>query len=320
MIPVISIIIPVYNKEKYIRETLESILAQSYKNWELICVDDVSTDSSYEIVSSIKDDRISLIRNTKYNGANYCRNYGLAIAKGEFVMFVDADDLLLADCVSHRVNAIEKSNLDCCVFTLGTFYKQIGDSNSLWIPNSKQPLIDFLQHKLPWQTMQPIWRRNFLIDIGGFDETFQRLQDVELHTRALLSPKFKLKQVAGEPDCYFRIDEQRKNFKQYAFLEKWIRSSIQYYHKFYDKLPNKRLNRYVIGTIFKTYLQLFYSYKANTISKIEFDKLHDLFMEWLNLQSIGFKGKMSFKLARFFNLAPIKLPGINLLISKLIVL
>jgi glycosyltransferase involved in cell wall biosynthesis len=317
--PLISIIVPVYNKEKYILETIQSVLNQTYDNWELLFIDDGSSDNSCEIVKSVQDHRIFLQINTENRGANYCRNYGLSIAKGDYVIFLDADDLLLAHCLKNRVFEIEKNEFDCCVFTLGTFYHKIGDSNHLWIPNSNQPLIDFLQHVLPWQTMQPIWKKEFLNKIGGFDISFIRLQDVEMHTRALLVSDFKIKLVRGNPDCFFRIDEQRKNFKQFVFLQKWISAAIQYYNKFYALLPNKKQKRYLLGTIYKTYLQLFYSFKAKTISKAEFDNLYKTMNAWISQQDFGFKVNLCFKIAYYLNLFPLKIPGVNLIISKIIV-
>ena len=89
----ISIIIPVYNKEKYIRETILSVINQSYSNLEIIIVNDGSTDTSKEICMEFqkKDDRIKLI-NTDNHGAGHARNIGIDIAKGKYISFIDADD------------------------------------------------------------------------------------------------------------------------------------------------------------------------------------------------------------------------------------
>ena len=90
-----SIIIAVYNKEKYIGQTIESILKQKYENYELILIDDGSTDSSYEICKEYanKNKKIRFLHH-KNEGVSVTRNRGLQVAKGEYVLFVDADDLL----------------------------------------------------------------------------------------------------------------------------------------------------------------------------------------------------------------------------------
>lgn len=94
--PYFSVVIPLYNKEKYIEKTLESVLNQTFENFEIIVVDDGSTDASYEIVRSIKDARIRLIRQEN-GGPSKARNCGIREAKGEFIAFLDADDEWLAE-------------------------------------------------------------------------------------------------------------------------------------------------------------------------------------------------------------------------------
>ena len=91
----ISIIIPVYNVEKYLRECLDSILAQSYKDFEIILVDDGSTDSSGNICDeySMKYENIKVLHKNN-NGLSSARNAGLDIAQGEYILFIDSDDVV----------------------------------------------------------------------------------------------------------------------------------------------------------------------------------------------------------------------------------
>lgn len=88
----VSIIVPVYNAEKYIKETIDSVLAQSYKNFELILVDDISTDNSVKVIESVEDPRIILHRVEGNAGAYAARNKGLELSKGRYIAFLDADD------------------------------------------------------------------------------------------------------------------------------------------------------------------------------------------------------------------------------------
>lgn len=90
----VSVIIPLYNSERFIRKCVESLLAQTYNNFEIIVVDDASTDNSLKIVQSIaqKDSRVKVYFGKKYSGVSAVRNAGLTNAKGEFVCFVDSDD------------------------------------------------------------------------------------------------------------------------------------------------------------------------------------------------------------------------------------
>lgn len=96
----VSIILPVYNGEKWLREAIESVRLQSETDWELIIIDDSSEDSSYQLAGSAasKDSRIKTFQ-IEHSGPGGARNKGLEIAKGNFIMFLDADDMLLPDSI-----------------------------------------------------------------------------------------------------------------------------------------------------------------------------------------------------------------------------
>lgn len=107
----ISIIIPVYNVEKYINECLDSILSQSYGNYEVILVDDGSSDSSPDICRQYCDkDRRFIYLRKENGGASSARNYGLRIAKGEYIYFVDSDDRLCDDCLKKLTDNIGEND------------------------------------------------------------------------------------------------------------------------------------------------------------------------------------------------------------------
>jgi glycosyltransferase involved in cell wall biosynthesis len=91
--PLISVIMPVYNGEKFVRETIDSVLNQTYQNFEFIIVNDGSIDSTQQIISSYDDKRIVLLNLTRNQGVSNARNRGTDISKGEFIAFCDADDL-----------------------------------------------------------------------------------------------------------------------------------------------------------------------------------------------------------------------------------
>lgn len=94
----VSIIMPSYNTAKYICESIESVMSQTYKNWELIIVDDCSTDDTDSIVAHyLSDKRINYIKNEKNSGAAVSRNRALREAKGRWIAFLDSDDLWMPD-------------------------------------------------------------------------------------------------------------------------------------------------------------------------------------------------------------------------------
>ena len=108
MSDLVSIIMPSYNTGRFISETIESVLAQSYSNWELIIVDDCSTDNTDEVIEDyISDDRIKYIKNDKNSGAAISRNRALREAKGKWIAFLDSDDLWEAQKLEKQITFME---------------------------------------------------------------------------------------------------------------------------------------------------------------------------------------------------------------------
>lgn len=118
MSPKISIIIPVYNAGKYLLKCLNSVVAQTYSNLEIICVDDSSRDESLSIIKGIaqNDIRIKIIQKEN-EGVSLARNVGLKVATGEYVMFVDADDWIDKDTCKIALSAILQENADVMMWT-----------------------------------------------------------------------------------------------------------------------------------------------------------------------------------------------------------
>ena len=106
----ISIIVPVYNAEKFIKETIRSVLSQTKQEWELLLVDDCSTDSSASIIESFDDDRIRLIKMEDNLGAYAARNRGVKEAEGRYIAFLDADDLWEPEKLEHEYAFMTERN------------------------------------------------------------------------------------------------------------------------------------------------------------------------------------------------------------------
>ncbi len=105
--PLVSVIMPAYNGEKYIGKAIESILNQTYRNWELVIVDDCGCDQTMEIVHGFQDDRISIIHNEKNEGIAYSRNKAIASSKGKYIAILDDDDVALPERLSLQVRFLE---------------------------------------------------------------------------------------------------------------------------------------------------------------------------------------------------------------------
>ena len=262
--PLVSIICPLYNKKNYVQETIDSVINQTYTNWEMIIVDDGSTDGSYELVEEIykSNDGIKLYHRSDFKqnkGGSVCRNVGIELAKGEFILFLDADDLLIKECLANRIDlqahfpgqdmyifpeTYFKENIDNVVKRRGwnwldrLLYKCSTEKKAYFLRR-------FLKYYLPFQTTCVLWSVQTLKMIDGFDETFQRLQDPEIHTKALLQETVKIKDfLFSQPaDAYIRLDEQRHIHSMGTLKEKYlahIESSEKFVSKFKAALQENK--------------------------------------------------------------------------------
>lgn len=114
--PLVSVITPAYNSQEFLRQTIESIVDQSYKNWELILIDDASSDDTVNIINKYVSEfnNIRLIKNKVNLGAGVARNRGIHAAKGDFIAFLDADDLWNPNKLEIQINHMLKNNVDVC--------------------------------------------------------------------------------------------------------------------------------------------------------------------------------------------------------------
>ena len=124
----ISIIMPSYNTGKYISEAIKSVIAQTYDKWELIIVDDCSTDNTDDVVADFKDARIKYIKNNINRGAAICRNRALKEAKGKWIAFLDSDDIWAPEKLKHQLLFMKKTGYG---FTYTDYRTQL---NGKWLP------------------------------------------------------------------------------------------------------------------------------------------------------------------------------------------
>lgn len=116
----VSIIMPSWNTGKYIAESIQSVLAQTYTNWELIIVDDCSTDNTDEVIANFCDKRIRYFKNTQNSGAALTRNRALREANGEWIAFLDSDDIWLPEKLEKQIEFMKRNNY---VFSYHDFEK-----------------------------------------------------------------------------------------------------------------------------------------------------------------------------------------------------
>ncbi len=191
LMPLISVIIPAYNAEKTIKETINSVLNQTFSDFELIVINDGSKDATLEIISQITDPRLKVI---SYNnaGASVSRNRGFRNSIGEFIAFLDADDLWTPDKLAAQLAAL-KNHPECdvayswtdCIDESSQFLRRGGYTTVNGDAYAHLLLSDILENG-----SSPLIRRQAFLDIGGFDESLPAGQDWDLYLRLAVKHQF----------------------------------------------------------------------------------------------------------------------------------
>ncbi len=204
MKPEVSIIIPTYNSEAYIAQALESVLHQTYSNFEIILVDDASTDSTVEIANSFGDRRLKIISNKQNRGVSYGRNCGIKAAKGNWIALLDSDDWYAPQRLEKLLLIARQENADLVADDLNLIRDRESQPwSTLLQENEQKPssvrLIDAVEFvvsdrpnpinaKRNWSFgyTKPMMRREFLIQHGiEYDETIHVGEDYVLYLECL---------------------------------------------------------------------------------------------------------------------------------------
>lgn len=189
MNPLVSIIIPTYNRAHLICETLDSILEQTYTNWECIVVDDGSTDNTAKVLAHYieKDNRFQYYQRPKekIKGPNSCRNYGFEMSKGAYINWFDSDDVYLKEALETFVSNINE-DVDvviCKLVKIDSSTNEVIGYNRIF---SENLLAKYYTGFLSFYTCGPLWRKTFLEkQIELFDENIRFLDDWDFNLRML---------------------------------------------------------------------------------------------------------------------------------------
>lgn len=191
----VSIIIPTYNRANLISETLDSIIIQTYTNWECIIVDDGSTDNSFEIINKYvkKDSRFQLFSRptNRMKGANACRNFGFEKSKGDYIKWFDSDDIMYTNFIKSQVIILEnEKKYDFCICLADSFMDNT--SKKITFKANRTPSNDKLTAYLTknhyFFTASPLWKKSFLNNKTLFDEELSDSQESDFHFNILSKP------------------------------------------------------------------------------------------------------------------------------------
>ena len=268
--PAISVIMPVYNAERHLNDAVCSILTQTFQDFELLIIDDGSTEQSLPILYSFKDPRIQILTNETNRGTYPTRNRGLQLAKGKYIAVMDADDIALPDRLLTQYNYMEK-HTDVCVIGAGTMF---------WPYSDMQPNADSIRAVLLLNNCfihsSLFIRKELMTSLGGYDERFTYAADYDLVCRIALKGKLEILQ---QPFVQYRWHDQqisicKKEEQQYfaeqirnAYRKAFIRQYLlpDMYEPAPFMLSHSRMNLVIALFIYARFLNsCFYSKLAET--------------------------------------------------------
>lgn len=190
----ISILMPIYNRENLIIETLRSIVSQTYQDWECIIVDDGSTDATKKVVTQFieNDARFKLISrpDTYQKGPSSCRNFAFEISQGEYIQFFDSDDIMHKNHLLEKMNKIAENDGVICKLKLfeGTFDNNLFDfSDQEDLKSSTSFFDDFVMGKFEMMMVAPLWKKKFIENFMPIKVHMHMLEDHDLYARALFA-------------------------------------------------------------------------------------------------------------------------------------
>ncbi|MGA2985432.1 MAG: glycosyltransferase [Terriglobia bacterium] len=206
--PIVSVVIPTYNRADIVARAIKSVACQTFAGWELLVVDDGSADDTEKVVASFGDQRIRYLRHERNRGQSSAQNTGIRSSRGAYVAFLDSDDEWMPEKLAKVVACFEESAQDVgLVYSGKKLVTEGGQTLKLRSPTLQG---DVYKNLLEWDFIgscsRVVVRRSILEQVGGFDEQLVNCQDWDLWIRVS-----KVSRVAAVPDClvirYFGTDQ-----------------------------------------------------------------------------------------------------------------
>lgn len=181
---IITVLMPVYNGEKFLSETIKSILSQTYKDFEFLIIDDCSTDNSIKIINSYNDDRIKLVKSLKNRGQSMTMNEGLKLAKGKYIARIDQDDISYKNRLQtqiDKIHGIKKTILGTWAYAINEKSEIIG---CIEHPINNELIIDGLSLGSSISHSSIFAEKKDLVSLGGYSKKFKIAMDWDLWIKA----------------------------------------------------------------------------------------------------------------------------------------
>jgi glycosyltransferase involved in cell wall biosynthesis len=279
--PLVSIIIPTFNRAHLIGETLNSISGQTYTNWECIVVNDSSTDDTETVVMDYvkKDARFQYYKRpiSKTKGANACRNYGFEISKGEYINWFDDDDVMLPDFLADKMKLISD---DVDLILCSGYYtdKCLKIGEQLKVSVESNLFTDFFMWKAQLVTNSVLFRRNFLTEKQLFNCKITRGQEADFFSRIFFNLDNSRFKIIEKPLFLYRqhLGTKTQENTNYVFRNKESEAFI--FNNYFKKFLFLR-NYGAVNKLYFILLGIFFKGIENKHFKNSFYVLKKLFFQ-----------------------------------------
>ena len=265
--PLVSVLIPTYNSELYIKDTLESILNQTYKNLEIIIIDDASTDSTLKIVKKYKDKRIKIYINNKNLGIAKNMNKGIRLSNGKYLAIMDADDWSYPYRIEEQVQLMEENpKVVLCSGYMDICNENLEFQNTRTYPITDKEIRKAIVTYDPISHPASMWRMSELLKTTLYNDNFPICRDYDLIVRI---SEFGEYQNIPKPLIKYRVrkdSETGKRIRQTQWYSFYLQMKAHFEYHFPMTLGDKMflLGRLIATIILPTSLQ---RYIANRFSK-----------------------------------------------------
>ena len=241
--PLVSIIMNCYNGEEFLEDAIQSVLTQTYKNWELVFWDNQSTDNSLKILKKYKDKRIKYFYAKKYTTLYEARNLAIKKSKGKFIAFLDVDDVWLKNKLELQISCFKEKKIGLVYsnfYKLNDKKKKLAFNNHL--PSGKVTAKIIKNYQVGFLTV--VLRKSFLNKKKLFDFNYNLLSDYDFILNFSLRHEFY---ALNKPLAYYRIHVNQLQKKE-------MNSQARQFCKWFEKKKiRKKFKRYDLSSIYKKY-------------------------------------------------------------------
>lgn len=275
--PLVSVVIPCYDAEKWISEAVDSCLDQTYRPIEIIVIDDGSTDKS-KIILQKYGAKIKLVCGSN-QGGNYARNLGFSLSRGDYIQFLDADDYLLPEKIAHQVHFLQETKADVVYGDWQHQYHEPDDrvwQDDIHISGSQDDVLTSLLRNWWVSPAALLFRREAVLASGGWDESLQAGQDRDFFIQVALTGA----NIRYQPGCYSIYRRYGATTVSTGNRARWL----QNHERLLDKVQGQLSERNQLTEARKQALALsYFSLARNYYGSSERAKQRELYAQVLTL-------------------------------------